>query len=58
MEQAIGVLKEQRNVEVRAPRSVLSEGGLCVLGLTLRRNVQLGKTPPLSLAFLIPALIP
>jgi hypothetical protein len=56
VEQAIGVLKEQRNVEVRAICSVLSEGVMCIT-VNVTEERPIGETPPLSLAFLIPILI-
>ena len=58
VEQAIGVLKEQRNVEVRVLRSVLSEWVVSVLWLTLRSVSDWGKHRRFSLAFLILILIP
>ena len=52
VEQAINVLKEQRNVEVRVLRSALSEGigRMCIMVIVTER-VQLRKTPPFLACF-------
>ena len=60
VEQAIGVLKEQRNAEVRACARFSPRGAVCVLRLTLRSGNRVsgcGKHRYFSLPILILILI-